>query len=58
VSTDGAVRITNECVLAANARQELIVAARYALKSDGTHRCLEPVTDEVESIGHKTRTAT
>jgi Ni,Fe-hydrogenase III small subunit/formate hydrogenlyase subunit 6/NADH:ubiquinone oxidoreductase subunit I len=61
VSSDGAIRMTNECELATSDRQELMITARYVLHDDGTHRYIENVLDmsapQVESIGHKTRTA-
>jgi Ni,Fe-hydrogenase III small subunit/formate hydrogenlyase subunit 6/NADH:ubiquinone oxidoreductase subunit I len=60
-STDGAIRMTNECELATTDRQELIITARYVLHSDGTYRYLEPAPDggasKVEAIGRKTRSA-
>ena len=53
-STDGTIRMTNECELATANRQELIITARYALDGDGTHRYIEEAP-ELETLGRRTR---
>jgi Ni,Fe-hydrogenase III small subunit/Pyruvate/2-oxoacid:ferredoxin oxidoreductase delta subunit len=49
---DQAIRMTNQCELAASRRADLKVTARYQLNADGTHqRLLEaPVTADKESL--------
>lgn len=51
VTPEGAIRMTNEFELAAADRRQLVVTARYALNSDGTHARLEP--SQTEEIGGK-----
>lgn len=55
---DPAIRMTNQCELAARNREQLKFTAHYTLRSDGTHErlVLPPVSDDSES-GAETATA-
>ena len=62
VSSDQAVRITQEFELAAASRRNLVLTAEYTLNADGTHRQLRAVHrgfwndgGDVESIGQTAR---
>lgn len=62
VSTDQAVRITQEFELATADRHNLILTAEYTLNADGTHRALRKVDRQslraessVEDVGRKAR---
>jgi len=61
VSTDGAVRITQDFELAAFERRDLITVANYELNSDGSHERMTSValgsvrSDAVEHVGQKLR---
>jgi Ni,Fe-hydrogenase III small subunit/formate hydrogenlyase subunit 6/NADH:ubiquinone oxidoreductase subunit I len=62
VSPDKAVQITREFESATTARSSLVIAAKYTLNADGTHRQLESVVrgsenaeTSVDAIGAKAR---